>query len=78
MNPRYKMICLFTMSEKKCTAFEKNLLADHQSADTENCLVSFPVCLMILSALPSFNRSFCLVDMGDYLQKAHFRNQYNE
>ena len=56
-------------SQSKCPAFAKFLIPQYQSNDVENCLVLSPICQIRFSNLPGFNRSFLLVEIGDFLQK---------
>ena len=46
------------------------MLPEYQSHGKDDCLTLFPMCPIRLSNLPSFNRPFFPVKMGDFLQKA--------
>ena len=51
----------------KRPAFEKILLPEYQGNDVENCLILSPICQIMFSNLPCFNRSFLPVEIGDFL-----------
>ena len=55
-------------------AFEKMLLSEYQSNDTESCHVLFQNFPIKFKNLLRFNRLFLSVEMGDFLQKAPFEN----
>ena len=52
----------------------KFLLPEYQSNDVESCRALFLICQIRFSNLPSFNRSFLPVEIGEFQQKAPFEN----
>ena len=53
----------------KRPAFEKIQLPEYQSNDIENCLILSPLCQIMFSNLPGFNRPFLLVEMEIFCRK---------